>query len=168
MGSILSRETSSYFARGRQSRVSVTRGKKLILSVVLHSMWDSVRKLRFRVARLRGFHKAQSQLATVLLTIFAPKFALIVRVSHAGLYLQTVKQLQGGRAYCGRAAECVACALFVGWNVAMLAVLPTWGRRLAWLLLSHAGFMVLHLQVRAPSNHRYCPKYTNSHLSKKI
>ena len=61
--------------------------------------------------------------------------------------MQTMKQLLAGKTYCGRAAEWAAFGVFLSWNGVLLAVLPGWASRLSWLLLSHAGFMVLHLQV---------------------
>ena len=64
-----------------------------------------------------------------------------------GLYLQSVKQLAHGRVYTSRAAEWTAMAAFASWLAALLALLPGWGARLAFLLLAHAGFMVLHLQI---------------------
>ena len=64
-----------------------------------------------------------------------------------GLYLQSVKQLAHGQAYGSRAAEWMAMAAFASWLTALLALLPGWGARLAFLLLAHAGFMVLHLQI---------------------
>eukprot|EP00891_Asterochloris_glomerata_P005478 jgi/Astpho2/5478/e_gw1.00078.22.1_t len=89
------------------------------------------------------FDKAAAKLISVQHLTFLP----LLMVAKFGLYLQSVKQLASGMCYIWRPAECCSQALFFAGTALLVSLLNGWGSRLAFILLSHATFGILHLQI---------------------
>ncbi|KAK9857626.1 hypothetical protein WJX84_005358 [Apatococcus fuscideae] len=64
-----------------------------------------------------------------------------------GLYNESCKQLLWNRAYIHRPSEVFAQVFFFSWYFALAAQLPSAASRTAFILLSHAAFFLLHLQI---------------------
>lgn len=74
-------------------------------------------------------------------------FIPLLMVAKFGLYLQSVKQLMQGQCYINRTWETCTQVFFFAWNVVLLGCVQGWLPRLQLLLISHATFFVLHLQI---------------------
>ncbi|KAL3135041.1 hypothetical protein ABBQ32_007988 [Trebouxia sp. C0010 RCD-2024] len=85
-------------------------------------------------------------------------FIPLLMVAKFGLYLQSVKQLMHGHCYINRTWEACTQLFFFAWNVALLRCAQGWTARLQLLLISHAAFFLLHLQVSGTMNWS-CPAW---------
>ncbi|DBA88504.1 TPA: hypothetical protein ACH3X2_004984 [Trebouxia sp. C0005] len=74
-------------------------------------------------------------------------FIPLLMVAKYGLYLQSMKQLMQGRCYINRPWETCTQIVFFAWNGVLLGCVQGWVPRLQLLLISHAAFFVLHLQI---------------------
>ncbi|KAK9804859.1 hypothetical protein WJX72_008896 [[Myrmecia] bisecta] len=74
-------------------------------------------------------------------------FFPLLMVAKYGLYGQALQQLSSGRAYLHRPSEAAAQLLFFLWVGCLTGCLHSWAARVAFIIVAHAAFAVLHLQI---------------------
>eukprot|EP00195_Chlamydomonas_chlamydogama_P013126 CAMPEP_0202904742 /NCGR_PEP_ID=MMETSP1392-20130828/30911_1 /ASSEMBLY_ACC=CAM_ASM_000868 /TAXON_ID=225041 /ORGANISM="Chlamydomonas chlamydogama, Strain SAG 11-48b" /LENGTH=430 /DNA_ID=CAMNT_0049592531 /DNA_START=222 /DNA_END=1514 /DNA_ORIENTATION=- len=74
-------------------------------------------------------------------------FLPLLMIARYGLYLQSLKQVLGGRVYVHRWLELGAQLFFFAWYGLLVSLLPSVGDRVLFVLASHAAFSILHLQI---------------------
>eukprot|EP00877_Chromochloris_zofingiensis_P004585 jgi/Chrzof1/14127/Cz08g26030.t1 len=74
-------------------------------------------------------------------------FLPLMMVARYGLYIQSIKHVISGKIFVNRRLEVLAQLVFFTWYIALVSLLPGWNNRLIMVVLSHAAFGVLHLQI---------------------